>query len=68
VREGKFCLNFQINVNELVSGMADLHDNERVEAAVLRSVTGIWITTETMFPAFREAFLKNKKINWCGRG
>jgi hypothetical protein len=33
-----------------------------VEAAALRSVTGIWITTETMFPAFREAFLKNKKI------
>jgi hypothetical protein len=34
----------------------------RVEAAALRSVTGIRITTETMFPAFREAFLKNKKI------
>jgi hypothetical protein len=54
-------------VNELVSGMADLHDNERhvgivsemscrVEAAALQSVTGIWITTEMMFPAFRGFF------------
>jgi hypothetical protein len=29
VREGQFFFYFQINVNELVSGMADLHDNER---------------------------------------
>jgi hypothetical protein len=40
-------------VNELASGMADLHDNEHLASG---------ITTETMFPAFREAFLKNKKI------